>query len=144
LPIRTGSRLGFGTRRRWNWDRIGDERLNRWVAESVTGYAEEVLKLRGALERDDRLLADVMRSVLAIRLAPILAVHHRLVLPTEDAIWGGVADVVGEGWRVAQARALAGSADAAIELFRLAVEGVMDVLDDRQRPVVEGVLGQVT
>ena len=103
-----------------------------------------MLKLRGALERGDTLLAGVMRSVLAIRLAPILAVHRRLLFHSEDATWGGVLIDAGEDRQVAQERALAGSADAAIELFRLAVAEVAGILDERQRRVVEGAIGQVT
>ena len=88
--------------------------------------------------------AGVMRSVLAIRLAPILAVHRRLLFHSEDGMWGEVLTHVGEDWMAAQKRALDGSTDAAFEVFRLAAADVAAILDERQRRVVEGVLGQVT
>lgn len=46
---------------------------DEWVAEATTGYAEEVLKLVAARRADDRLLAAVQRSVLALRLPAIMA-----------------------------------------------------------------------
>ena len=53
--------------RAWSWDRIGAARIDRWVAEAMTGYAEEVLKLAGALRVAVATLASVDRSTLAIR-----------------------------------------------------------------------------
>ena len=128
----------------WTWDRIDGETLDAWVAEAITGYAEEVLKLRGTLAGGDPMLGAVIRSTLAIRLAPILAVDRRMLFASEDHVWSGVALRLGEAWSITQRDALHGSGEAALALFRLAVDDVARLLDDRQRRVVEGALGHMT
>jgi hypothetical protein len=35
----------------WTWDVIGDDPLNEWVTEQLTGYAEEVHKLEAHIAR---------------------------------------------------------------------------------------------
>jgi hypothetical protein len=126
----------------WDWDRLGD-RCDRWVAEQVTGLAEEVLKIAGALRRRRMLSAAVQRDLLALRLAPVLAVHHRILYGTENVLWDMVGERMGSDWRDVQAAALgtggesleAGCA-AAVELFRLAASSIWDLLDEPQRAVV--------
>lgn len=67
---------------------------DEWVAEATIGYAEEVLKLVAALRRNDRLLAAVQRSVLALRLPVVMAIHHRLLYESENRLWSEVADAM--------------------------------------------------
>lgn len=127
----------------WTWDSI-DSRCDSWVAEELTGYAEEVHRLVGRLQLGHRQAAAVQRAVLAIRLAQILAVHDRILYETENVLWDLVAARMGDGWARAQAAAL-GLADegfeetcrAALRLYVLAADSVRHLLDERQRPVVD-------
>lgn len=114
---------------------------DEWVAEAATGYAEEVLKLVAARRADDRLLAAVQRSVLALRLPTVLAVHHRLLYGTENRLWHLVAQAMGDEWAAAQAAALGlapgEDADrAALQLFTLAANEVRPLLTPAQAAVV--------
>ena len=69
------------------WSReVLDDRCDGWVAERVVGYAEEVQKLVDALDNGRTLTAAVQRTVLGLRLARILAVHHRLLYGTENVL----------------------------------------------------------
>jgi predicted nucleotidyltransferase len=115
---------------------------DEWVAEATTGYAEEVLKLVAARRADDRLLAAVQRSVLALRLPRVMAVHHRLLYETENRLWDLVAQAMGDEWAAAQAEALRlsqgqGADRAALQLFTLAVDEVRPLLTSSQAEVVD-------
>jgi hypothetical protein len=128
--------------REWTWGPL-EHRCNEWVAEKVTGYAEEVHKLAGAPGSGCRSTAAVQPSLLAVRLAPILAVHHRILYDSENRVWDLVGDAMGEDWREAQAEAL-GLGDepfeqdcaAALKMYGLAAAEAFRLLDDRQRRVV--------
>lgn len=129
----------------WSWDLIGDVALDAWVAEEITGYAEEVQKLVRLLREGDALLAAVQRSILALRLARPLAVHRRLLCPGENDLWRMVNQELGEPWTSTQSLALGPggepfeeTARAALELYMLASQEIEPILDDRQRGVVEG------
>lgn len=132
--------------REWSWGPL-DLRCDAWVAEQITGYAEEVLKLVAALRRGNTSTAAVQRSLLAVRLAPVLAVHRRILYGSENRLWDLVSDVMGEEWRREQASAL-GQADekfeetcaSALRLYDLAVEEAIPLLDERQREVVGSAL----
>lgn len=115
---------------------------DEWVAEAATGYAEEVLKLVAARRADDRLLAAVQRSVLALRLPLVMAVHQRLLYETENRLWHLVTQAMGEEWAAAQAAALGPApgedADrAALQLFTLAVDEVRPLLTPSQAEVAD-------
>ena len=127
----------------WDWERLGD-RPDRWVAEALTGYAEEVHKLVAAVGAGDGWGAAVQRSVLALRLALVLSVHHRILYDSENSLWSLVAEAMGRRWAGLQASALAArgeglaeSASAALRLYALAVGEVRPLLDERQSNVVE-------
>jgi hypothetical protein len=133
--------------RAWTWGPI-ERRCDEWVAEAVTGYAEEVHKLIAALRNGDRPLAAVQRSLLAIHLAPILAVHRRILYGSENRVWDLVADAMGEGWSRTQSAALGLGGEsleqtcgAALGLYGLAAEEVAPLLDGRQREVVDRARG---
>lgn len=81
----------------WDWARAGD-RADRWVAEQVTGYAEEVHKLVAAVERADGWTTAAQRSVLALRLPVVLSVHLRLLYDSENVRYRLVAEAQGEPW----------------------------------------------
>lgn len=127
----------------WTWEVVGQQACAAYVAECLTGLAEEVQKLVASLDRDRRWLAAVQRSVLALRLAGVLAVHHRLLCASENDQWELVAGVMGQRWTEAQGDALAvdgvpfvASCTAALELYALAAAAVWPLLDARQRAVV--------
>jgi hypothetical protein len=129
--------------RAWTWDTIGNAACDTWVAEDLCGYAEEVHKLVTNLARGHPRTAAIQRSVLALRLARIMAVHLRLLCRTEDEMWDAVAARLGPDWERAQSASLSengeplpASCAAALELFALAARRVMPLLDARQRAVV--------
>lgn len=128
---------------RWTWGPL-ERRCDEWVAEEITGFAEEVHKLVAALRNGNRPLAAVQRSLLAVHLAPILAVRRRILYGSENRLWDLVSDAMGEGWRDLQSAALGlGGEDfertcaAALGLYVLAADEVTPLLDERQRRVVE-------
>ncbi len=127
----------------WRWDLLDARHCDAHVAEWLTGLAEEVHKLVVSLERGARWTAAVQRSVLALRLARLLALHHRLLYDPENRLWDLVAARQGERWARAQGAALgdAGqpfeeSCAAALTLNALAAAEVRPLLDGRQCAVV--------
>jgi hypothetical protein len=76
------------------------------VAEKATGYAEEVHKLAAALRNGNRPLAAGQRSLLAVHLAPVVAVHRRILYGSENHLWDLVSGAMGEGWHELQSAAL--------------------------------------
>lgn len=124
----------------WDWSRISTQ-CDRVVARELTGYAEEVFRLVGLRARGDLVGAAVMRVVLATRLPFLMAVHHRLLYDSENALWPMVSSVMGSDWERDYAIALGverGAADfAALALYRSAASRAERVLGHRERPVVE-------
>jgi hypothetical protein len=127
----------------WSWEVVGERACDGHVARAVTGLAEEVHKLVGSLELGETWTAAVQRSVLALRLASILAVHHRLLYETENGLWELVAGRMGAGWARAQGVALGAGGEsfedtcaAALELYARAAEEVAGLLSAEQRDVV--------
>ncbi len=127
----------------WTWTGI-ETACDDVVAAEITGLAEEVHKLVGTMGGTLRLTAAVQRNLLALRLAVIMALHHRLLCETENRLWALVAARLGETWAAAQARAfgLGGESfsqtcQAALALYGLAARAALPLLDDRQRAVVE-------
>jgi hypothetical protein len=128
--------------RAWTWGPL-EGRCDAWVAEEICALAEEVHKLVSSLRDGRRATAAAQRSVLAVRLAGILAVHRRILYGSENRLWDLVGEAVGEGWRRTQSAAL-GLGDegfeptcrAALKLYGLAVDDVYQMFDERQRGVV--------
>jgi hypothetical protein len=128
--------------REWDWGPL-ERRCDAWVAEQITGYAEEVHKLVAALRRGNASTAAVQRSLLAVRLAPVLAVHRRILYGSENWLWDLISDAMGEEWRREQAAAL-GQGDetfevtctAALRLYELTAGEIAPLLDEMQREVV--------
>lgn len=128
----------------WTWDVIGDDRLNGWVADQLTGYAEEVHKLVSHLEQGSLQFAAVERSVLALRLPMILAVHERILYESENGLWDLVAGRMGTEWAKNQSAALGltgqpfqDSCNGALALYVMACEAASGLFDERQRAVVD-------
>ena len=133
----------------WSWNLVED-RCSAWIAEGITGYAEEAQRLAASLRAGRKTTAAVQRSVLALRLPRILALHLRILYGTENELWDLVADELGAPWRDAQSAALGlggesldASCRAALTLFALAATEVRSHLDDDQLAVVEHVLRRV-
>lgn len=134
----------------WRWARI-DDACDEWVAGEFPGFAEEVFRLAGLLERGNRLGAAMIRSVLALRLPALVAVHRRLFYETENELWQLVADTVGGEWGAVHGAALAIASDAdadadaagraALRLWVLAAAEVDAVLADDDRAVVRAAIG---
>jgi hypothetical protein len=127
----------------WTWDRI-ESGCDSWVAEQITGWAEEVHKLIAARVYERLFAAAVQRSLLATHLAPMLAVHFRLLYDSENVLWDLVAAKMGEDWSIVQNQAFSAhsghfvaSCHAALTLYVLAAREVHALLDARQRSVVE-------
>lgn len=128
--------------REWAWE-PREERCGEWVAEEIAGNAEEVHKLAGAVGNGNALTAAIQRSLLAVHLAPIMAVHHRILYGSENRMWDPVSEAMGEEWAKAQSTALGLGGEtfhetcrAAIRLYILAANEVRALLDGRQRKVV--------
>ena len=126
----------------WSWEPLA-ERCDEWVAEGITSLAEEIHKLTAALRHQNLSTAAAQRSILAIHLAPILAVHHRILYNSENVLWDLVGAAMGERWRRAQSSALGlgdepfeETCQAALRLYELAADEVKNLFDERQREVV--------
>lgn len=129
--------------RAWKWESISAA-ADAWVADSLTGYAEEVLQLGGAIARGHHSAAAVRRNLLALKLPIVIAVHLRLLPASESTLWDEVAGAMGTEWAEAQATAfalggesIADSSRAAIRLFRLACVRVGGLLDERHTAVTK-------
>lgn len=126
--------------RRWRWADVAAT-CDRWVADQVAGYAEEVGKLVNALRDGERTRVSVQRSVLGLRLAMIAAVHHRLLVESENYLWDRVAQLLGPGWAGLQEVALTrgsspAGARAALELYVRLAEDVEPILSGPNRAAV--------
>jgi hypothetical protein len=133
--------------RAWTWGPL-ERRCDGWVAEGITSLAEEVHKLFSALNREDWQTAAVQRSILAVHLAPILAVHHRILHGPENRFWDLVSDAMGKEWRQTQSTALGlddesfdETCQAALGLYGLAANEVKNLFDGRQERVVRHACG---
>ena len=127
---------------RWRW-RLLEERCDLWVAGEITSLAEEVHKLVAALRTGNRSGAAVQRSLLAVNLAPVLAVHRRILYGSENGLWDLVSATMGEDWRRAQHAAFGldnepfeQTCEAALHLYAFAVEEVDTLFDERQANAV--------
>lgn len=130
----------------WDWSGV-DTRCDEWVAETITGLAEEVEKLAASVRNGDDQTAAIQRSILALRLPGVMAIHRRILYSSENRLWDLVADELGATWRQAQKSALGLEADnldascrSALRLFELAAQETRKLFDDRQVGVVEHVL----
>ncbi len=128
----------------WTWDTLGS-RPDTWVAEQITDHAEEVFKLAGSLRAGRYSAAAAQRSVLALRLPRVLAVHRRTLYDGDSHLYEAICAAMGEPWRRAHRRALGVEAEtleqtcgAALELYALAAEETKQLLDERQFAVVRG------
>ena len=111
---------------------------------SITGLAEEAHKLAGLYAAGNVTAAAAQRSILAVWLAGVMAVHHRILFGTDNELWRLVGERMGTRWRRAQSAALslegeslAQSCRAALRLYALAAADVREILSRDQREVVD-------
>jgi hypothetical protein len=128
--------------KRWRWQPL-NKKADRWVAEEITGYAEEVHRLIGNLQLGRRSAAAIVRSVLAIKMAPILAVHCRILYDTENQLWNLVSTRMGTEWAQLQSTALGENnqrfeetCKAALQLYVITAQEVRHLLNPQQYRVV--------
>jgi hypothetical protein len=127
---------------RWQWEPISKQ-ADGWVAEEIVGWAEEVHRLIGNLQLGRKSAAAVQRSVLAVKMAPILAVHHRILYDTENQLWNLVSARMGMEWAQLQSIAFGegnqsfeDTCKAALQLHAMVAQEVRHLLDRRQYQVV--------
>lgn len=127
----------------WTWELVDPAACDRLVAQELAGLAEEAQKLVASLERGARLTAAVQRNVLALRLAGLMALHHRLLYGTENRLWDLVAAELGEPWSSLQAQAMGLSGEpfeqtcrAALGLYAWAARAARASFDEQQAAVV--------
>ena len=128
--------------KRWRWESL-NRKSDEWVAEQITGWAEEVHRLVGSMQLGRTSIAAVVRSELAIKMAPILAVHRRILYDTENQLWDLVSTRMGTNWSEIQSAALGeggqgfeDTCKAALELYAMTAREVDHLLDRRQLQVV--------
>jgi hypothetical protein len=130
----------------WDWSRLDAAKANGWVAEEITSLAEEIHTLIGNLDQDIRPAAAATVSGIATELPPIVTVRRRLLYSSEKELWDRVAEEMGGRWGELQSCALGegvlyDAANAAMELFLIAVDDSEGLFDDRQREVVDHARG---
>jgi len=128
--------------KRWRWQPL-NKKADRWVTEEITGYAEEVHRLIGNLQLGRKRAAAIMRSVLAFKMAQILAVHCRILYDTENRLWNLVSTKMGTEWTQLQSIALGegnqnfeDTCKAALQLYATTAQEVRHLLNQRQYHVV--------
>lgn len=131
----------------WDWGQMS-EGCDRWVADEITDYAEEVHTLVGNLDMKQMSGAAAIRSQLVLHLAHVLAVHHRMLYESENDLWDLVAERMGPKWTGLQNTALGLEGDsfadgcaAALKLFVTAAATVEQLLDGRRNEIVTHACG---
>lgn len=126
----------------WKWNLL-NRSADEWIAEEITGWAEEVHKMVGNLRFGHRHAAAVQRSLLAIHMAPILAVHYRILYETENRLWDLVSARTGVKWKQLQSAAFGENGQdfedtcrAALQLYVQTSRKVKHLLDEQQFQVV--------
>lgn len=125
----------------WEWSEVDSDKADDWVAEELTGLAEEIHTLVGNLDQELLSAGAATVSGIATDLPPVMAVRRRLLYSSEKELWTRVAEEMGGSWGDLQGTALGeGSLDeaarAAFELFTIAAEDCDQLLDERQSAVV--------
>lgn len=129
--------------RGWSWTRI-DAACDEYVADATIGLAEEVLRLAGMLEVGNLAAAAAMRNVLALRLPMVMAVHHRILYDSENALWAAVDAAMGPAWAAEVVAAsgvatvdLATGSAAAGAMYLAVAAAVGSLIDGEDRAVVD-------
>lgn len=130
--------------RAFRWKEIA-ARCDRWVAEQLVGWAEEVVKLVRALGVGDAATAAVQRNLLADHLGFVMAIHRRQFWGSENGSWERIVRQVGGAWGKAQRGALGlengrtgleASGRSALALYARTAETAWRTLKAEQRVIV--------
>jgi hypothetical protein len=129
----------------WTWERVR-QITDAWVADELTGLAEEVHKLvmRRAAPGNDGL---ALGGYLAVQLPRVMCVRHRRLYGTDSRLWEEAAEAMGPEW-AANVETVFGTSQAslqercqaALRLYATAAESVSQLLDERQAAVVSHAL----
>jgi len=148
-PVGVGAELQREARE-WSWERIGAE-ADAHVIERVVGASEWARKLGGAIAADRRMDVAALTADLALRLGRLIAVHRRVNAQSENGLWDAIAEAAPAEWASDLRAALrAGdepldeAARAALRLFRAVADDVAELLDDRERAIVDHALELLT
>jgi len=130
----------------WSWDEVDAKEADDWVAEQLTALSEEIHTLIGDLDQDLLSAAAATVSGIATDLPPVMAVRRRVLYASEKELWTKVAEEIGGKWGDLQGTALGeGSlkeaSAAAMELFVIAADDTSELMDERQRAVVDHARG---
>jgi hypothetical protein len=132
---------------RWTWDEIDADEASDFVASQITKLAEETHSLYSNLDQDNMTGAAMQRSMVAVEVAPVMAVHHKLLYESEKKLWDLVGEKQGKDWAEAQEAALGengesfwDTCEAAFTLFSKAARATGSHLSDTQKEVVEHAL----
>jgi predicted nucleotidyltransferase len=133
--------------RAFRWSRVA-RRCDRWVAETIVGWAEEVTKLVRALATGNDALAATQRNLLADQLAFVMAIHRRRFWESEYEFWREIAREVGGSWARAQrsafglgsSRTLEASCRGALRLYGETARAGAATLSEEERTIVDATL----
>jgi len=141
-PKGTAARLKQEARG-FRWERVRRTR-DAYVAGQLAGWAEEVMKLRRAMETGERETASVQRNLLATHLAVLRAMELELLWDTENGLWEQTARRAGPAFRAAQRAALGTdggswteSCEGALRLYSLTARASLPILRGENRRIVE-------
>jgi hypothetical protein len=132
---------------RWTWEQIDEDKASGFVASQITTLAEETHSLYSNLDQDNMTGAAMQRSMVAVEVAPVMAVHHKLLYESEKKLWDLVGEKEGRDWAAAQEAALGqngesfwDTCEAAFTLFSKAASATASHLSETQKEVVEHAL----
>jgi len=128
----------------WTWEEIDPKRIDRYVADEITGLAEEVVKLVVSMDKHNWTNAAAQRSVLALRIPIILAVQKKILYRSENEVWDKISNIMGHKFSQAMKQALlcdgvvlTESCQAALDMYYIAAQEVYKTLSPRQKEVVD-------
>ena len=142
-PLGIARRLR-STARAFRWEQVA-ARCDRWVADQLVGWAEEVVKTVRALATGDTATAAVQRNLLADHLGFVMAIHRREFWDSENGSWERIARRVGGAWERAQRGALGlergrtgleATCRSALTLYARTAETAWRTLKVEQRSIV--------
>jgi hypothetical protein len=130
--------------RRFRWQPLRKAR-DAYIADLLTGLAEEVAKLLRALETGEQETASVQRNLLANRLAFLWLLSQENLWETENGLWEAAGRTSGAQFRSMQRAALGtdqprwrASCEAALRLYSLTARSSLSKLRGEKRRIVLG------
>jgi len=128
--------------RRFRWSTVRSAR-DRYIADQLVGWAEEVTKLLRAMDRGERETAAVQRNLLANQMAFLRVLPLERLWDTENGLWERAAKWAGPEFAAAQRAALGtdsegwlASCEGALRLYSLTARANRDRLRGEGRRIV--------